>query len=82
MVNWEDLKTRVGNALSDIFANLDIEGIKNAIADLVNSVMDFLLSVDWYQIGYTVGEMLSGVDWLGVLIDVKNKIIWPAIKGF
>lgn len=82
MVNWEELKTKVSTALQNIFDNLDMEGIKKAVADLVNNVMDFLKSIDWYQIGHTVGEMLSAVDWLGVLIDVKDKIIWPAVKGF
>ena len=82
MVNWEELKTKVSTALQNIFDNLDMEGIKKAVADLVNSVMDFLLSVDWYKIGHTVGEMLSGVDWLGVFKDVKDNIIWPAFKGF
>ena len=82
MVNWEELKTKVSTALQNIFDNLDMERIKTAVADLVNNVMDFLTSLDWYQIGHTVGEMLSGVDWLGVLIKVKNEIIWPAVKGF
>lgn len=82
MVKWDELKTNVGNALKDIFENLDLEGIKNAISSLVENVMGFLTSLDWYKIGHTVGEMLSGVDWLGVLMDVKDKIIWPAVKGF
>lgn len=82
MVDWENLKTRVSTALSNIFDNLDIESIKKAITSLVNNIMDFLKSIDWYQIGHTVGEMLSGVDWLGVLKDVKDQIIWPAFKGF
>ena len=74
-IDWENLKTKFNGALEDIFTNLDMEGIKTAVASLVNNVMDFLKSVDWYQIGHTVGEMLSGVNWLGVLIDVKDKII-------
>ena len=82
MVDWETLKTKVTTALQDIFDNLDIEGIKTAVSGLVDNIMDFLLEIDWYQIGYTVGEMLSGVDWLGVLMDVKDRIIWPAWKGF
>jgi len=82
MVDWETLKTNVNNTFKSIFENIDIEGIKKAVADLVNSIMDFLLSIDWYQIGYTVGAMLSGVDWLGVFKDVKDNIIWPALKGF
>ncbi len=75
MVDWETLKTKVTTALQDIFDNLDIEGIKTAVSGLVDNIMDFLLEIDWYQIGYTVGEMLSGVDWLGVLMDVKDRII-------
>jgi len=82
MVNWEELKTKVSTALQNIFDNLDMERIKTAVADFVNNIMDFLKSIDWYQIGHTVGEMLSGVDWLGVFKDVKDRIIWPAFKGF
>jgi hypothetical protein len=48
---------------------------------LVNGLVEVVKGLDWYQIGYTVGEMLSGVDWLSVLNTAKNAI-WQAFKGF
>lgn len=81
-IDWEQIKNSVQTALTNLFNNLDVEKIKTAIAQLVEDAMEFLKSVDWYQIGYTVGEMLSGVDWLGVFKSVKDEVIWPAFKGF
>ena len=37
-------------------------------------MVDFIESVDWYKIGHTFGEMLSGVDWLGVFKTVKDAM--------
>lgn len=61
-INWEQIKDSVQTALSSLFENLDVEKIKTSIGKLVNDAMDFLKSVNWYEIGHTVGEMLSGVD--------------------
>jgi predicted RNA binding protein with dsRBD fold (UPF0201 family) len=44
-VKWDELKEKVNKALSDIFENLDMETIKNAISGLITNVMDFLTSL-------------------------------------
>lgn len=81
-IDWEQIKNSIQTALSSLFERLDVEKIKVSIQKLVNDALDFLKSVDWYEIGHTVGEMLSGVDWLGVFKSVKDDVIWPAFKGF
>lgn len=81
-INWDLIRTSVQTALDTLFANLDVEKIKTSIGKLVDDAVEFLKDIDWYQIGYTVGQMLAEVDWLGVLIDVKDNVIWPAVKGF
>lgn len=37
-------------------------------------MVDFIESVDWYKIGFTIGEMFSDVDWLGVFKTVKDAM--------
>lgn len=81
-LDWETMKNSIQTALNTAFEKLDVEKIKGAIGKLIGDAVDFLENIDWYEIGYTVGEMLSEVDWLGILIDVKNNVIWPAVKGF
>lgn len=81
-IDWEQIKNSINTALSSLFEKLDVQKIKESITKLVNDAMDFLRSVDWYKIGHTVGEMLSGVDWIGVLKTVKDTVIWPAWNGF
>ena len=81
-LDWETMKNSIQTALNAAFEKIDVEKIKTSIGMLVNDAVEFLKNIDWYQIGYTVGEMLSEVDWLGILIDVKDNVIWPAVKGF
>ena len=81
-IDWEKIKESISRAISSLFENLDVDKIKTSIGKLVNDFMDFLKSVDWYQLGYTLGEMLSEVDWLGILKGVYNEVLWPAVKGF
>lgn len=80
-IDFQQIKESLQTALGNVFANLDVEGIKSAITTLVNGLVEVVKGLDWYQIGFTVGEMLSGVDWLGVLNTAKNAI-WQAFKGF
>ena len=81
-IDWQQIKDSINRALTSLWENLDVEKIKTSIGKLVGDFEDFLRSVDWYKIGHTVGEMLSEVDWIGLLKTVKDEVIWPAWKGF
>jgi len=81
-IDWETVRESITTALTNLWENLDVEDAKETITELVNQLMETLKTVDWYKIGHTVGEMLSGVDWLGVFKDLKDQVIWPAFKGF
>ena len=81
-IDWETVRKSITTALTNLWENLDVEDAKETITELVNQLMETLKTVDWYKIGHTVGEMLSGVDWLGVFKDLKDQVIWPAFKGF
>ena len=73
-IDWQQIKDSINRALTSLWEKLDVEKIKTAIGKLAEDFVDFIESVDWYKIGYTIGEMLSGVDWLGVFKTVKDAM--------
>lgn len=80
-LDWELLTKRIQEIIAVALKKLDVETIKKAIEITVKNLTKLIKSIDFYEIGYTVGECLSGVDWLKAFKTVKDAI-WQAYKGF
>ena len=48
--------------------------IKSAITTTAKNVVELIKGLDFYQVGHTIGEALSGVNWLQVFLTVKNAV--------
>lgn len=80
-LDWNLLKTRIQEVIANALAKLDMDSIKTAITTTVNNIVKIVKELDFYSIGYAIGEALSGVNWLSVFKTAKDTI-WEGWKGF
>ena len=80
-LDWELLTKRIQEIIANALEKLDLATIKSAIETTVKNLTKLIKSIDFYEIGYTVGSALAGVDWLSAFKTVKDAI-WSAWKGF
>ena len=89
-VNWGDLGTKIGNAISDFFAEMNkvddsgmtgfqklgktISGLATGLMDMVSEALD---NIKWDEVGQSVVDFLTSIDWVDVItsaITLKKKI--------
>ena len=73
--------------LSAVFENLfngDFSGAGRETSNLVSGIFNWIAEaidkVDWYELGYKIGEFLAGIDWGNILKSVA-KVIWQGLKA-
>ena len=82
---WEEIRKVITRNINRIFSEPDWKGLGDALNRLIKRVLEILAGLDWYQIGYTIGEFLGQIDWLGILSTVGKIIVdalWGVITGF
>lgn len=89
-VNWGDLGTKIGNAISDFFAEMNkvddsgmtgfqklgktISGLATGLMDMVSEALD---NIKWDEVGQSVVDFLTSIDWVDLItsaITLKKKI--------
>lgn len=89
-VNWGDLGTKIGNAISDFFAEMNkvddsgmtgfqklgktISGLATGLMDMVSEALD---NIKWDEVGQSVIDFFTSIDWVNLFtkaIELKGKI--------
>ena len=75
---------RLGGLLNDIFKNLDASKLGDTIGNFAKTLLDLISSVisevDWFTVGYKIGEALAKLDWGQILLKVV-KIALQLLGG-
>lgn len=75
---------RLGGWINDIFKNLDASKLGDTIGNFAKTLLDLISSVisevDWFTVGYKIGEALAKLDWGQILLKVV-KIALQLLGG-
>ena len=92
--NMENRAQKLADKIEEIFAPVKkifsdfFEGdffaagqdTSNLVAGILNWFADGIDDVDWYGIGESIGEYLSGLDW-GKILDSVGRVFYQSLKG-
>ena len=82
---WKELGTKLAENVNSAFSNWNTDSFGEAATNLVNallsSIVSFIATVDWYQIGTKITEAISKIDW-SALADTVFEGIGAAFGGF
>lgn len=82
--DWENLGTSIASGLSTFFTTFDFYGFAQTISVYLNGILDtiiaFLMGMDWEAVGQSVIALIAGIDWAG-LFDRLLTIIGGILVG-
>lgn len=76
-IDWEGIKNTMFYWMTDSLFNFDAQAFGESIGSLLNNLIGLAEGIDWYMIGVKVGEMLTGIDWIGII----GKVIKVVLTG-
>lgn len=85
ILSFADKVRGVINEIKTLIQNEDWEGLGSYISDGIVGALSFLSDkideFDWERLGYSIGEFLSGIDWLKIIKEgFRLKFnVWKAI---
>lgn len=77
--DWIGTAVTLSEGINTWFEEIDWAGIATTLSDafsnLLDSVIFFLGTLDWASIGWSIGEFLANIDWLGIIQKVCLIIV-------
>lgn len=72
--SWDRFSEQFSNTLSSIFGNPDLGRLMRGIGEMVNRIVELLGTVDWKEVGHTVGSAIASIDWKSFLMTAVSAI--------
>ena len=82
---WKEVSEAVSHAINVIIAQINLDDLGKELNRLLQRILEFLGSINWYELGYKVGQFLGEIDWPSIFTTVGKIIVdalWGAINGF
>lgn len=83
--SWQEVSDTIVSTINRIITEMPLEELGKALNELLMRIVDLLSRVDWYQVGYKIGQFLGQIDWVTIMWEVGKAIVealWGAIMGF
>lgn len=79
-MDWNKLKENVTTAINSAIKSIDAAKFGKAVNDTLSNILDMVSKIDWYEVGYKIGQFLGSIDWVKVLTTV-GKAIYAGLQG-
>lgn len=74
----------VGNAINEFLNGIDFAQLATDLSDcaknIIGAIANFIETVDWYEVGKAIADLLTNIDWLGLIVEL-GKVALALIKG-
>lgn len=92
--DWSGIGKWLADAFNGLFKEFDFVKLGVTIGEFVKGVIalvsEFVLNTDWEEVGHSFWEVLTGIDWTGIVEDMAlllgraiggmGKLLWGFIK--
>lgn len=76
--NWKNFGTSISKGINGIIQNIDFkklaQGISSGIIGLLDSIKALLEGIDWVSLATDVVDLLTNIDWFGILGGLLDVI--------
>ncbi len=92
--DWSGIGKWVSKTFNHFFEEFDFVKLGVTVSGLIRGIValisDFVVNTDWEEVGHSFWEMLTGIDWSGIVSDMAlllgraiggmGKLLWGFIK--
>lgn len=75
----KEIARSIANGINDFFANFDFiklaQNITKIISGIYSIATEFVTTVNWKQIGYSIAELLLHIDWGKIGLDIVKFVV-------
>lgn len=78
--SWDKFRDEFVNTINTVLSSPGLTDFLTAAAGIVNDLVSALGEVDWYSVGYNIGQFLGTIDWVNAL-QVAASALWDGFIG-
>lgn len=78
--SWDKFREEFVKTINTVLSSPGLTDFLTAAAGLVNDLVSALGEVDWYSVGYNIGQFLGTIDWVNAL-QVAASALWDGFIG-
>lgn len=83
-IDFKNLGKRLGGVLNKIFETINWKSLGKAISNIASGFFEMingaLTEIDWFAVGFAIGNFLKGIDWGKIILNVLSAI-GTALRG-
>lgn len=76
--NLKQLAIDIAEKINEFVRKIDWEELAQTISDGIKAALDFLITllenINWVELGHAIGNLISGIDWDGIISKVCRLI--------
>ena len=76
--NWHNFGVSISEGLNAFFRSFKPQLAANTFNTFVLGILETISTAirmtNWWQVGNTIGQMIAGIDWIGILSSVKDVV--------
>lgn len=78
--SWDKFRDEFVKTINTVLGSPDVTTMVTAAAGLINDLVSALGSLDWYSVGYNIGQFLGSIDWINAMKTAASAM-WEGFKG-